>query len=456
MKIREIILNTARQKLSAPDDALDAAAEQAGGASILDDAARIEGALNDLVTLTTEGNTFLADLLAVRQELRDSEIFSTDKIAHVDNTLIALSLADGLTENLWDEDLPEDHFGQTAFELIDFDRVSKRNLGTVRVIGFTPSTGEQHALWLLDCRNISDVSELLTDGGFGRIDGSKKVYAAIAYTIMQMSEDLLGRCWCFCANSEETARVSTLKFHLVLDGCTLTDPKPLSIASDLSDISDLLEVSEVYRQYSETLEILGEYNARAAVLDGFLSLYHVLENFMLRARIAHVSNSQNGSKFFSIRDFKRLNLAAEGSESSHLLELFKDCWDKQIGGISLSDFGSSRLSQMIGRASFNSSDFDDFMRRLTVKKPGAASLNLGSWSEVRDLLPKIVYQVRCSIVHNKETEFHISNRELDNTTRLLVITELLIPIMRRVSFGLPSLLTANPIMYNSKSIDLYQ
>ena len=75
---------------------------------------------------------------------------------------------------------------------------------------------------------------------------------------------------------------------------------------------------------------------------------------------------------------------------------------------------------------------------------------------MRELLPKIVYQVRCSIVHNKETEFHISNRELDNATRLLVITELLIPIMRRLSFGLPSLLIANPIMYNSRSIDLYQ
>lgn len=75
---------------------------------------------------------------------------------------------------------------------------------------------------------------------------------------------------------------------------------------------------------------------------------------------------------------------------------------------------------------------------------------------MKELLPKIVYQVRCSIVHNKETEFHISNRELDNAARLLVITELLIPIMRRLSFGLPSLLNANPIMYNSRSIELYQ
>lgn len=456
MSIREILLNAARQKLSAPEDALDAAAEHDSAASILDDAARIDDALNGLANLTTEGNTFLADLLEVRQDLSDSEIFSEDRIAYVDNTLIALRLADGLTEDLWDEELPEDNFGQTVFELLDFDKVSKRDLGRVRVIGFTPNTGEQHALWFLDCRDISDVSEVLSDGGFERIDGSKKVYAAIALATMQMSENLLGRCWCFCANSNQIAHISTLKFHLVLNGCTLIDPKPLPIPSDLFDISDGLEVSEAYRQYSEPLEILGEYNSRVAVLDGFLSLYHVLENFMLRARIANVSNSQTGGGFFSMRDFKRLNLAAEGSESSHLAELFRDCWDKQIGGSSLSHFGSLRLSQMVGSTDFVENDFHDFLRRLTVKKPTAGNLNLGNWNDVKELLPKIVYQVRCSVVHNKETEFHISNRELDNTTRLLVITELLIPIMRRLSFGLPSLLTANPIMYNSQSIDLYQ
>lgn len=456
MSFRDTFLQLAKEKFTVPPEAIDALIEDDAAGTALDGVTRIDEMLAGLETLTSDENTFLADLLLLRQEFDSSEIFSEQAVSNVDSMLIALRFADCLSEEVWEEELSADRLGQNAFDISSFDEASKIGRNRVRVIGFNPATGSQNAMTFLDCRGITNVTDILEDLGFDEFDGSSLIYGAVATTILEMNEDLLGRCWCFCANSSPEARISTLKFHLVLAGCVLVKPKALSQISDLSQISETLELLEDYRQFAEPFEILGEYNSRESVLDGFLSLYHVLENFMLRARIASVSNAQAGSGFFSIRHFKQLSLAADGSEQSHLSALFRPCWDKVIGGSTLSDYGLARLASVTASPTFSEVDFHEFMKRLTVKKPVANNVDLGNWNEFKEFIPKIIYQLRCSIVHNKETEYHVSNRELDNDTRLLVTTEFVIPIMRRLAFGLPSLLVDNPIKYNSQSIELYR
>lgn len=60
-----------------------------------------------------------------------------------------------------------------------------------------------------------------------------------------------------------------------------------------------------YQQFSDTLLILSEYNAEKNLLDKYLRLYQVIENFMVRLPIVYLERKHNG-KMFTIREFKRL------------------------------------------------------------------------------------------------------------------------------------------------------
>ncbi|WP_421423329.1 hypothetical protein [Agrobacterium rosae] len=251
-----------------------------------------------------------------------------------------------------------------------------------------------------------------------------------------------------------TARVSYLKYHLLLQGHLLTNPVASPNVRDLRDIAETLSVTNTYSQFREPFEILSEVNSRRTVLDSFLSCYHTLENYMIRARLVTVESASGGPALFGIRHFKRMGLAVAGKEHEHFTALFKSCWDKSVGGVTLQDFTDKKIKDMAAKPNFSISDFQDFLILTTVLEPGK-NVNIHNTQDIRRLVPSLLYQVRCSIVHNKETEYHLSNKELGNETRMTILTDLCIPIMQLLAFGLPSVSNPNPISYSRQALQLY-
>ncbi len=455
MTFRESFPEKIRQAFNVGDEQIDSVAGEEENTKLLDELAVLEEALEKLEDLSGEGNTFLEDLLSARDGFGESIVFSERILGSADNLFLSLNLADMLSEENWDEEIPEDLFGFEIHDLPGFDNVSKIDGDRVRVAAFEPATGKPHFIAFFDFRDVSDLRTALQDGGFRELDGGQLSLAAVATLFADSGDSLLGKCFCVCGSDSAEARSATLKYHLVLNGFVLVEPKPLLARPNFVSVADTLEVSEHFEQFLEPFEILGEFNSRASVLDAFLSVYHALENYMLRARIAQVTNAQANNSIFSIRDFKRLSLASEDSEQRHLIKLFDACWDENIGGLSLSDFANQCLTNLLGHADFDNSDFDDFLNRLTLNRSGSAAANPANWNDFRGRVPKLIYLLRCSVVHNKETEYHISNRELDNQTRLLVITDFCIPVMSQLAFGVPALTHNNPVKYNMRAISLY-
>jgi len=444
-----------RQAFAVEEEQIDSVEEEEANTKLLDEVAVLEEILDRVEELSGEGNTFLQDLLSARDEFGESILFSETILGSADNLFLSLNLADMLSEENWEKEVPGDLFGFVIHELPDFDRVSKLGGDRVRVAAFEPATGRDHFIAFFDFREVSDLRTALRDDGFRELDGGQLSLAAVATLFADAGESLLGKCFCVSASESAEARSTTLKYHLVLSGLVLVEPKPLIVRPDFTSVANTLEVSEHFEQFLEPFEMLGEFNSRTSVLDSFLSAYHALENYMLRARIAEVANTQNNNSIFSIRDFKRLSLASEDSEQKHLQKLFEACWDEVIGGQSLSDFANQCFTNLLAQANFDSSDFDDFLGRLTLRRPGSPAINTANWPEFRGRVPKLIYLLRCSVVHNKETEYHISNREIDNQTRLLVVTDFCIPVMSRLAFGIPALTHNNPVKYNMRAISLY-
>jgi hypothetical protein len=283
---------------------------------------------------------------------------------------------------------------------------------------------------------------------------SPRMTALAAITIARAADMVHGSRWIVSTIVDESRRVYYCRYHLLLAGYVLTNPVLAPRSSALVGIAETLRGAEDYIQFKEPFEMLGEVNGRLTVLDSFLSSYHVLENYMIRAQIVKVESSTSAQSLFGIRNFKQMELTVQKREQEHLTQLFKQSWDKQIGSMSLADFVEDRFRSLFDSDDCVDASFQDFIRKLNIKSADE-TFSRTDIVAARNALPKIIYQVRCSIVHNKETEFHLSNRELSDATLLMMLVDVCIPSMQRIAFGLPAVSVSNPLRYSRQSLLLY-
>lgn len=278
--------------------------------------------------------------------------------------------------------------------------------------------------------------------------------ACVSIIVGEQTSDLTGKTWVVSTITAEQQRIYHCKYHLLLSGFLLTNPVFAPSTTALMGIPETLRTTDNYNQFSEPFEILGEINSRTTVLDTLLSCYHVLENYMIRAQIVKVVDRSSASTLFGIRHFKQMEISVQNKEAHHLNSLIKMSWDKQIGGKVFRDSVWDMFQSLFNNPAFVANEFHDFLEKLGVRATGQ-QLALNNLNGACDILPKLLYQVRCSIVHNKETEFHLSNRELSVPTVLLTLTDLCLPAMQRLAFGLPSVAAPNPLRYAREALNLY-
>jgi hypothetical protein len=83
-----------------------------------------------------------------------------------------------------------------------------------------------------------------------------------------------------------------------------------------------INIGSNYQQFNETLTILSEYNHQKDILDKYIRLYHVMENFMFKYPLVIMERANAGMPF-SIRDFQRMYNKVNVSEISALKEMIR-------------------------------------------------------------------------------------------------------------------------------------
>jgi hypothetical protein len=216
---------------------------------------------------------------------------------------------------------------------------------------------------------------------------------------------------------------------------------------------DCFRAGTPYHQLNEVFNVLSEYNSRQDVLTKYLTLYHVIENFMFKLPIVELERQQGG-RMFSIRDFRRLYKQVDESELSALKRLFVATfqlhatpattfeqqvvarWDSLVPGTALADIEKAlgALDLKLQKRSMKHAEF----------KAGDVAGNFA----------QMVYAVRNAIVHNKETEFHLTYATLDNTICTL-IESFVIPCLEEMCFALVGSPNQH-VWYLNKELLLYQ
>lgn len=241
--------------------------------------------------------------------------------------------------------------------------------------------------------------------------------------------------------------VSTLlKLHMISSGMKTT-PSPEYSRPPSNSSLEMFCPSQSYIQFQDVIGILGEYNNRRDILSKYLSIFHVIENFMFKEPIVRLERSSPGT-MFSIRDFKRLYKSVDMDEQRAIKSLFKEAFKVSFEGALFSNFAYREWQDFLERNSESESEIIDFLRLLSITD--FTNVNPGNFY---DFIARVVYQVRCSIVHNKETEFHVSSESYSEGCKL-ILEDFLLRFLEELIFLLVS--KDNQIVwYRSESIKLW-
>lgn len=217
---------------------------------------------------------------------------------------------------------------------------------------------------------------------------------------------------------------------------------------------DFIKAGHVYQQWNEVINVLSEYNSRDEILLKYLTIYHVVENLMYKFPIVELER-QNGGRMFSIRDFRRLYHQVPDNESTALKRLFTAVFKLDANpGVTFESHITSRWSTLTTHIS--AADIEQALGSLGIqrdRRPLKPS-EFKPGGECAGYFTQMVYSMRCAIVHNKETELHLTYASLDSTfTSLLEV--FLLPSLEEICFeliGHPN----NQVWYSQKELLLYQ
>jgi len=232
--------------------------------------------------------------------------------------------------------------------------------------------------------------------------------------------------WFFIPNCEvhEDNLKDFFQFILLTNGYTFHKPIKTSENQFINpSIKSILDCTKNFNQYQESAYILSEYNYTKDILLKYLLLYHIIENFMYRRPIAEMANSQ-----LTIRDFKNLYKKVNDSEEQTLKELLKKIKHEHIiNTTSIEDYFANNL-RIYKESLTNTTNINSVFTSMGLQHIEGINYHNAS---------KLIYIFRNSIIHNKETEFHITHTTLNSFNDLVkFFEEFLLPTLENIIYYL--------------------
>ena len=187
-----------------------------------------------------------------------------------------------------------------------------------------------------------------------------------------------------------------------------------------------------YQQFNEIIHILSEYNAASNnILDKYLKMYHVIENFMYRYPICKLEKENDGD-MFSIRDFQRLYSDMNKNETNTLKNFIQKVLQHNYD--TTAKFNDIIWGKWKNTTSLRSDEIEKKVLAIfELNKDNYSQINL---STLENFYPLLIYAFRNAIVHNKATEFHFTHTNIVGTIYFDLIKEFLLPSLEIIVFHL--------------------
>lgn len=199
-----------------------------------------------------------------------------------------------------------------------------------------------------------------------------------------------------------------------------------------------------YDQYSDIYDVIGEWNSCKDILSAFLKMYQILEYIIYRQELVKIVNGTNIKRSF-VRQIKGVDRKYTNNERSSFIK-------------GLNHEFPSLFTGKINTIDHVTDDVEKFCENYYPKNDkGQAYMtngNINNTNTINDCIAKFIYDTRCSIVHNKESEFHMTAINYSEYTAIVPLMKKILSIVGEELYNLINK-SSNGIIFNNPSFDLY-
>lgn len=254
---------------------------------------------------------------------------------------------------------------------------------------------------------------------------------------------------------------ATICLHIIKSGEIIHSSSEYKLAPKLAP-NCKIELGKNYQQFADSIDIISEYNYQTDILDKYLRVYHVLENFMYKSPLVNLEREAAGH-VFSIRDFKRMYDKISDSELNMLTKLMQEVLPLEyVAGQTFNQKLLANWTSLIGNPFADDIRINSLLKILNIKTTKGADINFEyvTLETFPKFLGKLIYSYRNSMVHNRETEFHLTHQSLTNhpiigDTAKVILEQFVLPSIEEIVFNL-IIVENNVVWYDRSKLQLWE
>lgn len=224
-------------------------------------------------------------------------------------------------------------------------------------------------------------------------------------------------------------------------------PELLQVIPGNLSTSLSFDIDAKYEQFFDVCDVLNEIKFADDVLMKFLKVYQVLEQLAYRKKFIKLIGEHVRNHHPIVRSIEAVTNSFKQNELSVFEDLFADELKHVYDSIDIPD---ARGAYSGAEPACLSIDVRDLVKKLySIKYSGARPYY--SHKQMGDL----VYKIRCSIVHNKETEMHFTFNNIYDYEPLIGLIKELSKVMCQNIIELINDGINKPLTYSDRELKLY-
>jgi hypothetical protein len=198
-----------------------------------------------------------------------------------------------------------------------------------------------------------------------------------------------------------------------------------------------------FNQFFEIFDAIDEYNMCDDLVARYFKIYQIIEYLVYRFELVQIQKRSEKSKTFLIELMKTSTRYAQ-AEKNMFTRNFQKVFEEEKAQI-VNDFKTQLRA--------NPSVMEDIEKAFNIKFTRA--IENDNDNDIYTKFPLLLYNIRNSIVHNKESELHLTlHNLLSEYKNLAEVIKMVLPILEKAIFT--SIISmCDTITYSSSVITLY-
>lgn len=251
--------------------------------------------------------------------------------------------------------------------------------------------------------------------------------------------------------SEETAwRIYCYNYLKIVNEARFEVPELLKISNGIISTSLQYNDTAKYEQFLDVNDVLNEVKHADDALTRFLKVYQVLEQLAYRKEFIKLIKEHEDNHHPIVRSIQSVTDSFKKNEKVIFERLFKEEFEKIYDKIDIPD-GQHKYTNA-EPACLNSASRNKIQDLYNIQADGSRP-NKPYYTSTQ--MADIVYQIRCSIVHNKETELHFTYNNISDYKDIIDLINVLSTNLSEMIVLLINDGANTPLTYKNKTLTLY-